>query len=381
MTQEIPVPPISIALVYLGRRGSGGALSLELAQALAGPGSPVQLFAVVSRQAENVDRWIASGLDVLTVDTYETFGGALLSWANQFRLHSLAGQIRTRLGRPPDVLLFPMFHTWAPFLQVYLRPVPSVLTVHDPIPHPGWFSWLDARFQDLSIRQASRCIVLSHALVEATARRGIPASRVDVVPHGLLVPPAALPAPAQPGVQEPPTILFFGRIEPYKGLEVLLQAFRLLKQKGSPARLQIVGSGNFAPYAPLAEGLPDLEVVNRWIAEDEIAGFFQQASILVVPYTSATQSGPVSIAASFGLAVAATQTGGLPEQVQSGETGLLVPPRDPAALAAALQTLAANPALRERLGLALRQRHQELNNWPRIAQLTLAVCRRAAAGR
>jgi alpha-maltose-1-phosphate synthase len=357
-----------IALVYLGRRGSGGPISLELATRL---GQHAEVMAFISTFAENAARWRSSGLNLRETPTYRNHVEAAWTWMFPGRIHALAEQIRQF---QPAVMLFPMFHTWNPFLQSRLREVPSIVTVHDPTPHPGDVDWV---FENRSVQQAKRCILLSEGLQPDLVARGVSPDAIDIIPHGELSYYRTIGKASEPGnALDQPVILFFGRITLYKGLNVLLQAFELLRQERR-ALLRIVGSGNLKPYAHLLERLPDVEVINHWIPDEQVAGYFENASVVVLPYTTATQSGVLGIAASFGTPVVATMTGGLPEQIVHEQTGLLVEPGSPEGLCAALEQLLDDPASARQLGNNLRQAWQARHNWDLIADLTIKACQRA----
>lgn len=361
-----------IALVYLGRRGSGGPISLELATHL---GQHADVMAFISTFAETAPRWRSSGVNVRETPTYRNLVEAAWTWVFPGRIHALAEQI---CQFQPDVLLFPMFHTWNPFIQSQLRQVPSVVTVHDPVPHPGDVDWL---FENRSIRQAKRCIMLSEGLQPELVARGVSPGTIDIIPHGELSYYRTIGnATVHSEPLHEPVILFFGRITLYKGLNVLLQAFEMLC-KERRARLRIVGAGDIKPYAELLDRLPEVEVVNRWIPDEEVAGYFEHASVVALPYITATQSGVLGIAASFGTPVVATMTGGLPEQIAHEQTGLLVEPGSPEDLCAALEFLLDNPSAARRLGDNLRQAWQASYNWDLIASLTLKACQRAVEPR
>jgi glycosyltransferase involved in cell wall biosynthesis len=343
-------------------------MSLNLARHLQ-PLVPV--FAVISTYLENRDDWQTAGLPLLEVPTYRSLPQAVLSWLNQPRLLSLARRIRQR---SPDVILFPVFHSWSPFLQFYLRKVPAVVVVHDPSPHPGDLDWI---LENISLQQAARCILLSESLKPALLQRGIPSQRIDVIPLGPLADPAPRAGPAR--TSNPPVILFFGRLTPYKGLEVLLQAYRQMVAT-HPARLLIAGEGSLEPYQTQLQGLPEVEIINRWIPEQEIGAIFARADLLALPYTSATQSGVLTIAAAHQLPVVATRTGGLSEQIRAGETGLLVAPGSVEQLRQALQQLLDHPQQAAVMGEALAQEFAVNRNWGKIASLFLESCRKAAHG-
>ena len=173
------------------------------------------------------------------------------------------------------------------------------------------------------------------------------------------------------------SLLFFGRITKYKGLDVLLRAYRNLAQRWPDLRLRIVGEGNLRPYASLLRGLPRTEVINRWVLDTEIAGLFQDAGIVVLPYLSASQSGVVAIAAAFARPVVATKVGALAEQIEHGQTGLLIDPGSIEQLEEAVETLVRQPELGCRLGKDLAARNQENNNWDKVAQAYADSCGRA----
>lgn len=123
-----------------------------------------------------------------------------------------------------------------------------------------------------------------------------------------------------------------------------------------------------APYRDVLASLQDVDLVNRWIREDEIAGFFARSDAVVLPYTSASQSGVIPIAAPFALPVIATRTGGLPEQVENGVSGWLVDAGDASALASAMREALLNPVEARRRGEALKNRYETQFGWEQIVR-------------
>lgn len=134
-------------------------------------------------------------------------------------------------------------------------------------------------------------------------------------------------------------VLFFGLVRKYKGLMDLISAMDLLKGKGITCL--VVGEFYDGKDQYLGEierrGLGDsIRVIDRYVPNDEVEPYFAAADVVVLPYVSATQSAIVQVAYHFEKPVVATKVGGLPEAVDDGRTGLLVPPRDPDALAGAI---------------------------------------------
>jgi glycosyltransferase involved in cell wall biosynthesis len=360
-----------VAIIYLGRRGPGGPISLELAAHLS---SKTDVFAVVSTQADHYNLWQKSGLDLLSVSTFSSDSGALLSLLFQGKLRSLATSIAQK---HPDVIVYPMVHPWTPFLQRYLRRIPHVITVHDATPHPGLKHFASSFWERASARRASRCVVMSSRFVASLIERGIPAERIDVIPHGIFSFYGTQEKQRTAGENAVKSILFFGRITAYKGLEVLLQAFEILERRRKNVRLDVVGAGDLKPYSHLLERTRNVNVVNRWVDDAEVGPFFQQAALAVLPYTTASQSGVIPLAASFRVPVVATTVGALADQIKSGETGLLVNPNSVDELVEAIELLLDRPELAARLGDNLSTSTGESGSWDRISDAYLDAAKRA----
>ncbi len=209
----------------------------------------------------------------------------------------------------------------------------SVITLHDARSHAGERP-AKRLFHSLHLRLVARFI--RKVIVHSTSIRDalpawFPRHRVHIMPHVNYRLWSAQPVPEPAAL--PLTILFFGRILAYKGLEVLLDAFRRLE----PTRFRLVIAGE----GPLPQiDAPNIAVNNRFISDQELPGFFQGAHVVALPYLAASQSGVAQMAFAFGKPVISTRVGALPEIVHDGENGLLVPPGDPAALAAAIERLA-----------------------------------------
>jgi len=142
------------------------------------------------------------------------------------------------------------------------------------------------------------------------------------------------------GVGDEPLLLFFGYVRGYKGLAYLIEAMPAIRAR-VPARLLVVGEfyDPPQPYEDLVRRLDLAEAVrfeNRYVGNEEVEAFFVASDLVILPYVSATQSGIVQIAMAFDRPVVVTAVGGLPEAVSPERTGFVVPPKDPAALAAAV---------------------------------------------
>jgi glycosyltransferase involved in cell wall biosynthesis len=198
---------------------------------------------------------------------------------------------------------------------------------------------------------------------------GVSAERVHVIPHGAFAalaaqPPSPLP-PELDRATEAPVVLCFGLIRPYKGLEVLLEAW----DAHADAQLWIVGRPRY-DIAPLrAAAPPNVRWVTRFVSDQELAACFRRAQLVVAPYLEIEQSGVVATALAFGSPLLLSDVGGFPEVAAAG-AARLVAPGDPTALRAALNELLANPGERERLAAAARRLAAGEWSWRRVAERT-----------
>ena len=357
---------LRLLLWHWGRRGGGPRYTMELARALAGR-EDLELHLSLSRQSELFAETASLGSPSYHIDTYESLS------AFAYRSAQLP-MIRRRFARylrdsRIDVVLCTMDHLWNAFVAPAIRRCGAsyLLTVHDAERHPG---------EDLRVRQwllrrdialADGALTLTNAVRERLAARyGFPEQRIWVAPHGSFgdgseAHPRTLP------VGRPLRLLFFGRILPYKGLELLLDAYARIRQGGSPVTLEIWGQGDLSPYRAKLSALPDVTVVNRWIDEAEIGDILRHADLCVLPYREASQSGVVAASVATGLPVVATPVGGLREQVPDGIAGVVAQAVTADAVAEAILMVIGDPSRYAALSRgALEMAASELN-WERIA--------------
>lgn len=279
----------------------------------------------------------------------------------------------------PDVVHLQQGHLWFNLALPLLRRYPLVLTVHDVRHHPG-----DRSSQktpqvifDYGFRRATRVIAhcerMKQQLVEEC---GVPGSRVDVIQRVLVGHDEIKDAVSA----DTKRILFFGRIWAYKGLDYLICAEPLITARVPDARIVIAGEGeDFTRYRQMMQNPDHFEVHNRYVSHEQRAALFAEASVVVLPYVEASQSGVAPLAYMAGKPVVATDVGCLPALVEDGRTGYLVPPRDEHALADAVVRLLTDAQLRHRMGQAGRRKLETECHPDVIAKQTRAVYDRALA--
>jgi glycosyltransferase involved in cell wall biosynthesis len=284
----------------------------------------------------------------------------------------LAGAIRLRRAigrRPPEVVHVQdsLANDIGLALAARLRTDRYALTVHDPVPHPG-----DAvpahgvrSLRRLLRRRAGLVFVHSEALAGELSRTGEVTAPIEVVPHGTDV-AAMEPLPASC------SLLFFGRISHYKGLDVLLDAMPLVWEVRPEVTLTVAGEGPLLGHRVLSD--TRVAVHAGHVPESKVAGLFADSTMVVLPYRQASQSGVGSLARQHGRAVIASAVGGLPELIAS-DWGRLVPSEDPQALAATILEIVETPGLASEMGRNAAASIAEAD-WRSVAAKTLEAYRR-----
>jgi len=277
----------------------------------------------------------------------------------------------------PDVVHLQQGHLWFNLALPLLRRIPLVITVHDPMPHPGDRGAKNTpqSISNFGFRRANQLIVHGQSLKQLLLeKQPIAPQNVHVIPHVALG-----DATARPGITEQEyQILFFGRIWGYKGLEYLIQAAPLITARVPKAKIVIAGKGeDFDRYRRLMKNPQHFLVYNEYISNEKQTELFRESSLIVLPYIEASQSGVIPLAYTFSKPVVATTVGALPEMVEDGRTGYLVPPRDVNALADAVVRLLLNRELRLRMGAAGKTKINTECSAKVVARQTLAVYRTA----
>jgi glycogen synthase len=237
---------------------------------------------------------------------------------------------------------------------------PTLLTLH------GWTGGRRPSSGTLLrrvIAEADWVVGVSHAVLRETSELApVEGARSSVIHHGAYFPPAR----REPLSVDPPILLCLGRLVREKGFDVAIKAMSQLRRLIPAARLVVAGDG---PEAAALQGhvqelgLGDSVVFAGAVAPADVPALLTRASIVVIP--SRTEAfGLVALeAAAMGRPVVATRVGGLPEVIESGKTGVLVEPDQPAALAQAVIDLLSDPSRLRAMGDAARSRAEIVFPW------------------
>jgi len=372
-----------VRLVVLGPghpfRGGIAATTTGLVGGLREAGHDVSFLTPVRQYP----RWLYPGGDDRDPSACPRLEGAeaVLDPFAPVRWRRVAQRLR---GREADAWIFPYWTwAWAPFWSWFLRlpgRPPAVAVVHNPADHgAGPLQRLAAL---VVLRRADALFTHGRALA-ADLRHRFPGTPVGH--HVLPSPPVGQGRTGHHGAGDRSeagrTVLFLGIVRRYKGLDVMLEAMARLGET-TPWRLVVAGE----PWEGLDRELPALadrvgvaprvEFRFGWVPEEEVRALLDEADLVVLPYREGSQSAVAPLAMAHGVPVLATDVGGLAEMV--GEGGLVVPPEDVAALAAALEQLGDADRLRtlgERAAAVARSR-----TWKRYAEAAAALVEQTIGG-
>jgi len=294
----------------------------------------------------------------------------------------LGDMLRFRRAAAADVVHYQWLSV--PALDAILLPPsrPRAMTAHYVLP---------PRPSAAQIRRARRVFgrmdaVVAHSEHGAERLRsevGLDPSRVRTIHHGafdyLTRLPEESPLPPELEGAEGPVVLFFGLLRPYKGLDVLLEAFRQLEG----AELWVVGNPRIDPeplHRAAAAAPGRVRFVERFVAEAEIPAILRRADILALPYLEAEHSGVLYAGLALGVPMVLSAVGGFPEVAAEG-AARLVAPGDAAALATTLAELLGDPAARGRLSAAAAAAAAGPYSWDGAARRTLELYEELLEGR
>ncbi|MGH2834530.1 MAG: glycosyltransferase family 4 protein [Solirubrobacteraceae bacterium] len=260
-------------------------------------------------------------------------------------------------------------------IDIWLLPKdrPLVLTAHDVLPREPRPGQLAAQ-RKLYERMDAIVVHSQHGHERLVGHLGCEQDRVHVIPHGVLRPwegHAEQPLPAQLREADGPVVLFFGLLRPYKGLDVLLEAWRGIED----AELWIVGMPRMDTSQLRATAPLNVRFIESYIPDGQIPAFMDRASFVVLPYLEIDQSGALFTALGRGTPVLLSDAGGFPELADTG-AARIVPRGDSAALHDALRNLLDDEAALTKMCVKARVASEEAYSWQAIAQAHIELYER-----
>lgn len=339
---------------FWGRRGGGAQFASRLAEGLAECGADVLLHL----SSSNLEP-LHADVHVVRAPVHHPLG-ALRAIARPGQ--TIGSEIR-RFNA--DAVVHPMVNPLTPFAWPSVRLVgrrPILTVIHDPSPHSGDEHLLMDLAARLAIRRSD--VLLAPSAFVATALTRATGRTVTTIPFGSLIPGVRLNQKdlADSHVTEGAPLLFAGRMLPYKGLDLLADAWSTFTER-STVRLRIVGEDT--GDRSVSDALAKLEafgadVERGWLSDQTLRAEIGSARALILPYREASQSGLIPIAHSLGVPVIATDVGALREQ--TGQGGWISTP-DAAGLLAALERLVREPESESTIRSLLRRSDHASQDW------------------
>ena len=297
------------------------------------------------------------------------------------------------LLRAPDIIhvqFLPLLRSRFPMDRWFLRfcrkrGARLVLTVHDLLPHDTGEAHR-ALYASLYADMDALICHSAHIQTRLRDEFGVPEAKVSVIPHGPFF--YDLPASGEDtalaslGVPSGSTmVLWQGIIFPYKGVDLLLKAWRQVEDAGESMTLVVLGTGDPALLAALEQQARrlQLERVNfhfRFCSAEELVAAYRAATVVVYPYRAITTSGAIATGLALGKPIVASNLPVFQELLTDGETALLVDPKDSAQLANALLRVANEPELRGELSRNVKAMRFGDEEWGKIGEKTLCVYER-----
>lgn len=268
-------------------------------------------------------------------------------------------------------------HPYFWLFQFKIKDIPIVDTIHDAVPHPGFGNLLQKFMLKKGVKKAKKWFIHGDSLKQIYVKihKHIDPEDVIVIPKGHYK--IFSNYSDQVLNEDDLNVLFFGNITKYKGIHILLNAANQVIKRFPTVKFVIAGKiRNKDDEIINLSHLKDNDnyvLKNYRISEKEVTQLYQQASLVVLPYIEASQSGVLSIAFGFGKAVIATKVGALPEIIMNEKTGLLIEPNNSIELAKAIIRLLDDKVKRKTLGKNAYEFAMNELSWEKVADETIKI--------
>ena len=289
-------------------------IGLELAKAISGEH---KVLLIHSKQSELNVQYDAPDMHCISMNTFNGIISLIFSFIFPVNIISIVRQI---MAFRADIVIWPMIHPWTPFINILIGKTSIITLIHDPRAHMGTNDIVWSLYTKGAMNSSSMNVFLSSqslASIENTSLRT--KSMYITLPvfeyYGKHI---------EDRQDESLNLLFFGRIQKYKDIGLLLDIFEGVQKQCNNVRLIIAGEGNISQWTDRIEHNNSIELINRWIENEEIKALFSQSHIVLLPYREATQSGIIPLAYEFNIPVIASAQSGIKSQIIDKKTGMLI---------------------------------------------------------
>ena len=282
----------------------------------------------------------------------------------------------------PDMIHLIFSYPWfTAVMPLLARKYNFAQTLHDITPHHGEETMRNRLALKALIKYANPVFVHGRQSYNKASELypGV-TNRLNIIPHGHFdfLNPSDEPKPEP----EETTFLFFGRILPYKGLNIALRALEIVLREFPETRMIIAGTGSIENEKPLIQKMEkNLEICNRRVDDDDLRKLMRRSLAVLAPYTHASGSGVVATTYAFSTPVIGSRLGGLIDMIVPDKTGWLFEPGDPEQLAGCMKKAVRDKSLMVRLGRNAKEHAKQAWDWNKITDNCVNAYREALSNK
>ena len=262
-----------------------------------------------------------------------------------------------------------------PFLNIlskYFLKIKKCVTIHDVNIGHGQTTPFHKLNRELTLSHIEKIVVLGKNTKSLLKRRDLSDKRIYQIYHGNMN--YYTNFIDKECIQDKNTVIFFGRLLKYKGLKYLLKAEPIISSQVPNFKIIIVVHGEpFDNYNKYVSNRDNLEIIEKYVSDNELYKFFLRSKITILPYIEASQSGPMLMSFAFSIPVISSNVGNLPQYVNQSKAGLLVNSKNPEELAKAIISILNNNKIRKRMSFRAKEYSDNYLSWKRIAKDLLKI--------
>lgn len=352
--------------------------TIQLSNALVKKGESSIILLDTEEYKDNVE-FIDENVEICTI---EKFKGIKHFLNNIKKCYNNVCKIRSI---NPDIIHIQGGNLLSIIMLTFLKKNALITTFHDVKPHPGHNNILTRFVRFYFLKKSNNIFVHGRKLKNVmTDELNIPPNKVHAIPMGEMnVQP--FKRYINKSIDEDGSVLFFGWIGYRKGLIYLIQAEPFITEEFPNTKIVIAGqlgsNSMNTKYFEICKqrivNIKNFDIYPHHISWEKGAELFQKCSMVVLPYVETSQSGVIPTAYGFKKPVVVTDVGSMPEIVDEGITGFIVPPKDPKALAEAIKKILKDEKLREKMGKNSYKKLKEDLSWDIISDKTIKIYKKS----
>jgi len=359
---------MKLLIISLQRNGAAPIDALEFSNALCRQKKHHTIF--ISTQNELIDFYTDS--QYRKIQTFSTVHASNSYIRSFFDIKSPLTFCNTLTSLSPDTIFSTHFHPWLFFIW-FIRIFKKIkwdYGLHEnPFTNKERNGGIMRRLEIFFIKNCDRIFCYS-TYIKTKLISELPNKKIYSLPLGAY---ESIFFPTNQPTQKNTSFLFLGRIEPYKGVEVLVDAVEILSKKSSDLLITIAGRGHINAHIKDKIASLPITLKQQWLSTDDINQLLTAHDVIVLPYLKASQSGVISIALATKKPVIVTAVGGLPEQVIDNRTGFIIEPNDPTSLARTMFKFISNKNLSIMMSKDIEDFGKTKLSWDQAVSIYLAV--------